>query len=39
MITASALSILVYLALAVTVLTPVGLILLLILDYKRGKLW
>lgn len=39
MITASALAILVYLALAVTVLTPVGLIILLIRDYKRGTLW
>lgn len=39
MISADELSILVYCALTVTVITPVGLILLLISDYKRGKLW
>lgn len=39
MISAGALAILVYLALTVTVITPVGLIILLLLDYKRGKLW
>ena len=39
MISAEALSILVYCALAITVITPIGLTLLLIRDYKRGKLW
>ena len=39
MISASALAILVYVALAITVLTPVGLMFLLIQDYKGGKLW
>ena len=39
MISATALSILVYCALGITVITPVALVLLLIRDYKRGKLW
>ena len=39
MISAGVLAILVYCALAVAVLTPVGLIYLLIQDYRRGKLW
>lgn len=39
MISAQALAILVYIALTVTVVTPVGLLCLLIRDYKRGVLW
>ena len=39
MISAPVLEVLVYCALAVSTVTPVGLILLLIIDYKRGKLW
>ena len=39
MITLDALIILVYIALAVTVLTPIILVTLVILDLKGGKLW
>lgn len=39
MISTAALSILIYIALAVTVITPVLFLVLLIRDYKRGKLW
>jgi hypothetical protein len=39
MISAEVLAILVYCALAVTVITPAGLIYLLIRDYRRGTLW
>jgi hypothetical protein len=39
MITPGELSVLVYCALAVVTVTPVALTILLILDYKRGKLW
>lgn len=39
MISAGALSILVYCALTITVITPIVLITLLLRDYKRGKLW
>ena len=39
MISVGALSILIYLALGFTVLAPVLLLALLILDIKRGRLW
>jgi len=39
MISTGALTVLVFAALAITVVTPVLLIVLLIRDYKRGELW
>lgn len=39
MISSAALSLLVYLALAVVVVTPVVLLFLLINDYQKGRLW
>jgi len=39
MIGLSALSILVYCALTVTIVTPIALMILLLRDYQRGKMW
>ncbi len=39
MISLGALTILVYCALCVTIATPIGLLILLLRDYKEGRLW
>ena len=39
MISTAALAALVYIALGVTVLTPILLLVLVFLDWKRGQLW
>ncbi len=39
MISLSALTIVVYCALTVTIATPIGLMILLLRDYQRGKMW